>query len=104
MIARSPIESSPGIYTETCKIDNCALWDKLADLLRDTKAWVHIKKHYRTHDGRATLLSLKDFYLGPNMVNELASAAKSQIKKARYIGKSKRWTFDSYVAVHFAQH
>ena len=76
----------------------------LADLLRDTKAWVHIKKHQRTRDGRADFLSLKYFYLGQNMVNEIAAAAEDQITKARYNGESKRWSFDSYVAVHLAQH
>ena len=28
MVARAPIEQSPGVYTETCKVDNCALWLK----------------------------------------------------------------------------
>ena len=44
IIARSPIESALGVYTETCKFYNRAIWDKLADLLRDTKSWVHIQK------------------------------------------------------------
>ena len=104
MIARAPIELAPGVYTKTCKVDNRALWDKPADLLRDTKAWLHIKKHQRTRYGRSDFLSLKDFYLGPNMVNEIALTAEDQITKVRYNGKSKHWTLDSYVAVHLDQH
>ena len=77
MISRASIELAPGVYTETCKVDNRALWDKLADLLRDTKAWVHIKNQQRTRDGCAAFLYLKDLYLGPNMVKELAAAAEA---------------------------
>ena len=103
MIANAPIESAPGILTETAKVDKTSLWDKLADLLRDTKSWIHIKAHQQVCDGRGTYLSLKDFYLGPNMVNELASGAEVSTTKIRYTGETKRWTFDSYVAVHKAQ-
>ena len=38
------------------------------------------------------------------MVNELAAAAEAQIAKVRYNDESKRWKFDSRVAVHLAQH
>ena len=38
------------------------------------------------------------------MANEIAAAAEAQIIKARYNGKSKRWTFEYYVVVHLAQH
>ena len=104
MIARALIESAPGILTGTSKVDNKSLWDKLVDLLRDTKAWVHIKAHQRACDGRGAYLSLKDFYHGPNMVNELASGAEVYITKDRYTGETKRGTFDLYVAVQKAQH
>ena len=89
-IARAPIESAPGILTENSKVDNKSLWDTLADILRETKAWVHIKSHQRARDGRGAYLSLKDFYLGPNMVNELASGAEVSITKARYTGDTKK--------------
>ena len=104
MISRAPIELAPGILTETAKVDNKSLWDKLADILRDTKAWVHIKAHQRTCDGRGAYLSLKDFHLGPNMVNELASGAEVSITKAWYTGETKRWNLDSYVDFHKAQY
>ena len=102
MIARAPIELASGVFNATYKFDNKALWDKLSDLLRDTKTWVHIKAFQREHDGRGALLSLEDFYLVPNMANELASSAESSITKARYTGETKKWTFDTYVAVHKA--
>ena len=65
---------------------------------------MHIKLHQRAHDGRAALLDLKDFYLGLNMVNEMSAAAEAQISREKYNVKSKRWTFDSYVAVYLDQH
>ena len=37
------------------------------------------------------------------MVNELASAAEGQINKARYTGETKRWNFETYVALHKAK-
>ena len=69
MIARAPINTATGIYCDSFKIESKSVWDHLSDLLRDTKAWVHIKLHQRASDGRAELLALKDFFLGPNMVN-----------------------------------
>ena len=54
-------------------------------------------------DGGGILLALKEFYLGPNMINELASAAEGQINKARYTGETKRWNFETYVALHKAK-
>ena len=39
-----------------------------------------------------------------NMVNEISDSAEAQIARSKYNGESKRWTFDSYVAVHLAQH
>ena len=104
MITRAPINTTPGIYYDSFKIDSKVVWDHIADLLRDTKAWVQIKSHQRARDGRAALLDLKDFYLGPNMVNEMAAAAEAQSTRSKYNGESKCWTFDSYVAVHLAQH
>ena len=38
------------------------------------------------------------------MVNEISDSAEAQIARSKYNGESKRWTFDSYVAVHLAQH
>ena len=65
---------------------------------------MHIKAHKRARDGRAAFISLKDFYIGPNMVNEVAAAAEAQIARDKYNREPKRWNFDSYVAVHLDQH
>ena len=92
-----------GIYCDSFKINSKEVRDHLSELLRETKAWMHIKLHQRARDGRAALLALKYFYLGFNMVNEMASDAEAQIARTKYNGESKRWTFDSYVAVHLDQ-
>ena len=39
---------------------------------------------------RNAFISLKDFYRGPNMVNEVAAEAEAQIARAKYNGESKQ--------------
>ena len=104
MIDQAPIKLAPGVFTPTYKFDNKVLWDKHADLLRDTEVWVYIKEFQRARNGCGAFLALKEFYLGPNMVNGLASAAKGQITKAGYTDEAKRWNFKTYVALHKAHH
>ena len=65
---------------------------------------MHIKAHQCARDRRAVFLSLKGFYLGPNIVNEVTAASEAQISRAKNNGESKQCNFGSYVAVHLNQH
>ena len=67
IIARAPIESAPGVFCESFKIDSKSVWDHLDDLLWDTKAWVNIKTHQRALNGSAEFISLKGFLSWPRL-------------------------------------
>ena len=42
MITRAPIESAPGVFCDSFKIDSKSVWYHLADLLRDTKECIYL--------------------------------------------------------------
>ena len=106
MIRRAPHrtggEDSP--YCETYKIDNVAVFDKLAAMTRDHECWTYVKPSQRTKNGRQAFLSLWNHYLGPNNVDNMASKAERKLAATQYFGEKKRWNFEKYVSLQKEQH
>ena len=105
LIARAP-HYVPGTqnFCEAYKTDNALVYNKLATLFREKDCWTYMQQATRRRDGRAAYLGLKNHYLGPNNVDNLANTAERQLKASSYTGEGRRWNFEKYVKVHVDQH
>ena len=86
MIGRAPILSMEvGVAAETKTptflTDNQRVWELLSSITCKQECWTYIKVAQRARDGRAAFLALKNHYLGPNNVNNLASGAKRNLRR-----------------------
>ena len=43
-------------------------------------SWVHSKGHQRSHDGRAVYFAIKNFYLGKDHVNRMATEQEQALQ------------------------
>jgi hypothetical protein len=108
MIARAPLVEDPAVtplvYLPVFKVDNKALWLKLAAMTRDKPCWTYVRPHQRTQDGRKAFWALYDHYLGASNVDHMAARAEGKLQSTTYTGETKRWNFERYVALHVDQH
>ena len=84
--------------------DNEKVWEIMAAITRDYDCWTYVKPAQRARDGRQAYQRLFNHYLGPNNVDNLASATEKHLEMTTYQGEKKRWNFERYVRVHVEQH
>jgi hypothetical protein len=105
MIARAPIEGTTvGTFDPAFQEDKRRVWELEAALLRNKECWTHMKPFQRTRDGRGAHLALFNNFLGPNMVDNMASKAERILETTSYSGEKRRWNFEKYVSMHKEQH
>lgn len=79
------------------KMDNIRVWELLRPLVHETPAWNYIKRYNETQNGRMAFLVLQTRGEGDAAVDARRTAAEEAIQKAKYDGKSKRFTLQSYI-------
>ena len=106
LIGRAPHhnDADPPVYTQAYKDDNVAVFNKIAELTRDKDCWTYVQQAARARNGRKAFLGLKDHYLGPNNVDNMATTAEKALSDATYSGEHRRWNFEKYVKMHVDQH
>ena len=77
--------------------DNTLVWQLLRPLVLDTPGWNYVKQHDATQNGRMAFLTLQTRGEGEAALDARRTAAKETIQKAKFTGKSKRFTLQSYV-------
>lgn len=104
LIARAPIKDADGTYVQDYLADREMVWDKLSSLLRGNDCFSYMRSGQKNTDGRMAFLGLKDHYLGPNNVDNMAASAERILATTAYHGETRRWTFEKYVKLHVDQH
>lgn len=104
LINRAPIMAADGTPVGAFLTDRATVWNKISALTRDKPCWTYVKVAQRTRDGRMAFLSLRDHYLGANMVGLLASSAETKLQNTKYSGEKRRWNFERYASLHVEQH
>jgi hypothetical protein len=66
--------------------------------------FVYIKPARSTRNGGDTYMLLFDYFLGPNNVGNMASAAETKLTGTLYNGEKKRFTWEMYVRIHTEKH
>ena len=84
--------------------DNKMLFDKLAELTREHECWTYIKPDARARNGRVAYMALKNHYLGPNNIGNMAATAEYKLVNATYRGEGRLWDFERYATLHKEQH
>ena len=110
LIGRAPIRVG-GNPVPNFLADNIKVWELLSGLMRKHTCWTYVKPFQRARDGRGAFLALRDHYLGPNNVDNMASLAEKKLamttytgERRTYTGERRRWTFEKYVTLHKDQH
>ena len=76
----------------------------MSGLTRKHTCWTYVKPFQHARDGRGAFLALRDHYLGPNNIDNMASLAEKKLAMTTYTGERRRWTFEKYVTLHKDQH
>lgn len=77
--------------------DNIRVWELLRPLVRETPAWNYVKQYDDTQNGRMAFLVLQTRGEGEAALDARRSAAENIIQTAKFTGKSKRFTMQSYI-------
>jgi len=96
---RTEITDSVNAYAPRPWAGRCIqkLWDILYAIFKDHAAYQHMKSHKKSRNGRLAYFALRDHYLGPNNVNNMAAALEAEYNSLHYNGETRRWTFEKYV-------
>ena len=90
--------------TATFRSDNKRVGQYLKPLLNGTPAWPFVQTAAKKEDGRAMFLALKTQTEGSSAIATRKAKAYQMISSARYNGRARNQTFDSYVARHQTAH
>ena len=104
LIARAPIRRDDDTYHPNYLIDRTTVWTKLAELCRDEDCYTYLRSAQRSRDGRAAFTTLRNQYLGPNHVTNLAAKAQRALEDYKYRGEGRHHNFDSYIRHQTEQH
>jgi hypothetical protein len=77
--------------------DNSLVWQLLRPLVLETAAWNYVKQYDVTQDGRSAFLALQTRGEGEAAVDARRAAAEDIIQTAKYTGKSKRFSIQTYI-------
>jgi hypothetical protein len=86
------------------KADNEKVWRFMNQMFYTTDNGTIIQPFLKKCDGRGAYLALKNYHLGPNNTNNMASKVESELSKLKYTGEKRRYNFDSYVKGHIRCH
>ena len=79
------------------RMDNIRVWELLRPLVHETPAWNYIKQYDTNQNGRMAFLVLQTRGEGEAAVDARRTAAEEIIQKAKYDGKSRRFTLQTYI-------
>ena len=65
------------------------VFDIMAKIFRENAAWTYVKPSQRSRDGRKAYHDIFNHFLGPNNVDNLATAAESTLTKTTYEGEKR---------------
>ena len=85
-------------------MDNKTVFDKLAEMTRNYACWSYVKPFLRSRYGRATYVTFRNLYLGPNNIDNMAALAEQKLNTTTYKGEGSRWDFEQYVTIRQEQH
>ena len=104
MIARAPHFDGAGNPTQTFVADNHKVWEFMHAVTCDDVCFAYVKPSQRARDGRGAYWALFNHYLGPNNVDNMASAAERRLQNMSYSGDGKRWNLEKLITTHVQQH
>ena len=76
------------------------LWTLLYAIFKEHAAYQYMKPYSKEKDGLKAYKALRDHYLGPNNVNNMAADLEKQFSTLNYSGETRRWNFEKYVNKH----
>ena len=103
LIGRAPIRVG-GNAVPNFLADNIMVWELLSGLTRTQTCWTYVKPFQRARDRQGAFLALRDYYLGPNNVDNMALLAEKKLAMMTYTGERRCWTFEKYVTLQKYQH
>ena len=103
LIGRAPIRAGAN-YVPNYLADNVKVWELLSGLTRNHACWTYCKPFMRARDGRGAFLALRNHFLGPNNVDNMATTAEKKLSNATYTSEKRRWNFEKFVTLHKDQH
>ena len=91
LIARAPHfdGADPPVLTRVYKDNDIRVFNILSQIFRERECWTHVQHASRSRDGRSAHCGLKDHYLGPNNVDNLANSAKQKLQNNTYSGEQR---------------
>jgi hypothetical protein len=98
------LHATSRLDTATFRSDNKRVGQYLKPLLNGTPAWPFVQTAAKKEDGRAMFLALKTQTEGSSAIATRKAKAYQMISSARYNGRGRNQTFDSYVARHQTAH
>jgi hypothetical protein len=84
--------------------DNGIVYDELKALLINSPAFIWIRLHDRTRNGRAAWKALLAHYEGTTEKNRIKEAAYATIQNSTYPGKQRGSTYENYYHAHQEAH
>ncbi len=80
--------------------DNGRVFDILKSLLINGPAWTWMRSYNNTRNGRQAWISLINHFEGDAQRDRVKDHAYSAIAAAKYYGDRKKFSFETYVAIH----
>jgi hypothetical protein len=77
--------------------DRRKVWEIMSNICGNHSCFVYIKPSLRTRNGRDAYMLLFGHFLGPNNVENVASAADTKLTGTLYNGGKNRFTWETYV-------
>jgi len=84
--------------------DNRQLYDHLKGWMQDGPAWSFMQAFNRSRDGRGAYLAVKAQAEGQAALMSRKAKAYASLAAARYTGRTKSFSFDSYIIKHQKAH
>lgn len=87
-----------GPFNQTFLKDTKQAWQLIAPIFKDHLSWVYFKAGYKTKNARLGLWSVRQHYMGADMVNYQVNMYENEISSMNYLGEhaSKNFDFERY--------
>jgi biotin operon repressor len=76
------------------------LWNILYGIFQRHSAYEYMRPFKSQPDGVGAYISLRNHYLGPNSVNNIAAELEKEFNNLTYSQETTRWSFEKYVSKH----
>jgi hypothetical protein len=80
------------------------VWNILYTIFQKHSAYEYMRPFKSQPDGVGAYYSLRNHYLGPNHVNNIAAELEKEYNKLTYSHATSRWSFEKYVSKHVELH